>query len=65
VNEIHNFWCDKCNKRVALEAPCRSKAQKMMRESGWSLRIGGFRGMVVGLWTCPECRSKEAERESQ
>jgi transcription initiation factor IIE alpha subunit len=62
VNETHNFWCEKCNKKVTLEAANRSEAQGIMRKSGWSLRIGGVRGMVVGLWTCPECQGKEVEK---
>jgi hypothetical protein len=62
VNETHNFWCEKCKKRVTMKAANRSEAQSIMRKSGWSLRIGGYLGMVVGLWTCPECQGKEVRK---
>jgi Fe2+ or Zn2+ uptake regulation protein len=55
MNRAHNFRCEKCNKIVTLETASRDAASSIIRKNGWRLRIGYFQGMVVGLWTCPEC----------
>jgi hypothetical protein len=59
LNETHTFLCNSCKKRVTLEAAVRSDAREIMKKSGWTLKIGGYRSMVIGSWTRPECQGKE------
>jgi hypothetical protein len=62
VKKPHNFWCEECRKRATPEATSISEASKAVRARGWSVRAGLRLGMVVGLWTCPECQGKGAKR---
>jgi hypothetical protein len=50
--------CEKCGKREDIEEGDIDDFYKQMKEKGWALRIGGRRGMVVGIWTCPDCGNK-------
>jgi hypothetical protein len=59
MNKTHSFWCDKCEKRVDVKASDREEARRIMRADGWSLETGIRGGMVLGIWTCPECQRKE------
>jgi hypothetical protein len=57
--EKYNFWCDKCKERVTLETVKREEASAKMKENGWHLELGMRRGMVVGVWTCPDCQKEK------
>ncbi|MDR2535183.1 MAG: hypothetical protein LBD29_04015 [Treponema sp.] len=54
MNE-QNFWCDKCGEKITLEMESRDKAREKMKREGWRVDIGIRRGMVLGIWTCPDC----------